>query len=89
MIEFDLTPGEDTQPDADGLAARLAALPGVRGAGRDSDRWQLGADDLQEALPALMRFAEDAGIALGAVTSHPATLEDVFVSLTGRHLRDG
>ena len=88
VVEFDLTPGRDAGPDADGLAARLAALPGVRGAGRDGDRWQLGADDLQEALPALLRFAEEGGVTLDSVTSHPATLEDVFVSLTGRHLRD-
>ena len=48
----------------------------------------LGADDLQETLPALLRFAEDAGVALDSVTTHSATLEDVLVSLTGRRLRD-
>jgi ABC-2 type transport system ATP-binding protein len=88
VIEFGLPAGEGGGPDADGLAARLAALPGVRGAGRDGDRWQLGADDLQDTLPALMRFTENEGIPLDSVTSRPATLEDVFVSLTGRHLRD-
>ena len=84
-----LASARDAGPDAPALTAQLEALPGVRSVGRDGDRWQLGASDLQETLPALMRFAEDGGIALDAVTTHAATLEDVFVSLTGRHLRDG
>ena len=88
VIEFGLPTGRDAAPGAQELDVRLAALPGVRGVGRDGDRWQLGAGDLQETLPALLRFAEEAGVALDSVTSHPATLEDVFVSLTGRHLRD-
>ena len=89
VIEFGLPSGEDAGPAAEDLGPRLAALPGVQSVGRDGDRWQLGAADLQESLPALMRSAEDAGVALDAVTTHAATLEDVFVSLTGRHLRDG
>ena len=88
VIEFDLPAGQDAAPGAQELDARLAALPRVRGVGRDGDRWQLRAEDLQETLPALLRFAAEAGVALDSVTSHAATLEDVFVSLTGRHLRD-
>ena len=88
VIEFGLPAGQDAARGAQELDVRLAALPGVRGVGRDGDRWQLGAGDLQETLPALLRFAAEAGVALDSVTSHAATLEDVFVSLTGRHLRD-
>ena len=89
VIEFDMAPARDAGPDAPALTAQLEALPGVQNVGRDGDRWQLGAADLQDTLPALMRFAEDAGLGLDSVTTHAATLEDVFVSLTGRHLRDG
>ena len=88
VIEFDLPSGQDGGPDAHELTTRLAALPGVEGVGCEGDRWQLGAEELQETLPALMRFTEEAGIAPASVTTHAATLEDVFVSLTGRHLRD-
>jgi ABC-2 type transport system ATP-binding protein len=40
-------------------------------------------------VPALLAQlgSEKAGLAL--LATHSATLEDVFVSLTGRHLRDG
>ena len=89
VIEFDMAPARDAGPDAPALTAQLEALPGVQSVGRDGDRWQLGAAELQDTLPALMRFAEDAGGGLDSVTTHAATLEDVFVSLTGRHLRDG
>ena len=75
VIEFGLPAGQDGGPDAEELDARLAALPRVRGVGRDGDRWQLKAEDLQETLPALLRFAEEAGVALDSVTSHAATLE--------------
>ncbi len=88
VIEFGLAPGQDAAPEAAVFTARLAALPGVRGVGHDGGTWQLSAADLQETLPALLRFAEGAGIALVSVTTHAATLEDVFVSLTGRQLRD-
>ena len=88
VIEFGLPSAPEAEPDAEALTARLAALPGVRGVGRDGGTWQLSAADLQETLPALLRFAEDAGVALVSLTTHAASLEDVFVSLTGRRLRD-
>ena len=88
VIEFDLAPGQDPEPDADALDADLAALPGVCGVGRKGATRQLSAADLQVTLPALLGFADEAGIGLVSVTTHAATLEDVFVSLTGRGLRD-
>jgi ABC-2 type transport system ATP-binding protein len=40
-------------------------------------------------VPALLGLLERRGLALSLLTTHHASLEDVFVSLTGRHLRDG
>jgi ABC-2 type transport system ATP-binding protein len=40
------------------------------------------------AVPALLDALGDRRGALAFLTTHSATLEDVFVSLTGRHLRD-
>ncbi len=67
---------------------RLAELPGVRGAVRTGDAWQLSVLRIDEALPALLAALERSGVALESLTTHQATLEDVFVNLTGRALRD-
>ncbi len=69
-------------------AERLAALPGVRGAVCAVDAWQLKVQRIGEALPALLGELERSGVALESLTTRQATLEDVFVSLTGRVLRD-
>jgi ABC-2 type transport system ATP-binding protein len=39
-------------------------------------------------MPALLHELRDRGAQLAELRTHSATLEDVFVSLTGRHLRD-
>jgi ABC-2 type transport system ATP-binding protein len=39
-------------------------------------------------LPALLEEVRRQGIPLTELRTHSATLEDVFVFLTGRHLRD-
>jgi ABC-2 type transport system ATP-binding protein len=41
-----------------------------------------------EAVPAVLRTLESANLSLTELRTHTPTLEDVFVSLTGRHLRD-
>jgi ABC-2 type transport system ATP-binding protein len=45
--------------------------------------------DVGRALPAMLAELEAQGIELASLVTHEATLEDVFVSLTGRMLRDG
>ena len=44
---------------------------------------------VHEAVPALMTLLQQRRAELSELTTHHATLEDVFISLTGRHLRDG
>lgn len=41
-----------------------------------------------ETLPALFTFAKQAGVAINNLQMHQPTLEDVFLKLTGRTLRD-
>ena len=86
VIAFALDPAADEPPD---FAAGLEALPGVRSARREAGGWSLTAASLHTAMPALMQLAADGGWSLSSLTTRTATLEDVFVSLTGRHLRDG
>ena len=64
------------------------ALPEVRAVSHDAGKTRLTASHVHHVVPALMRLLEAAGDKLGELTTHHATLEDVFLSLTGRHLRD-
>jgi ABC-2 type transport system ATP-binding protein len=68
--------------------AALLALPGVTGVKADDGRTRLTVRRAHEAMPALVHLLRDRGAVLTELTTHRATLEDVFISLTGRHLRD-
>jgi ABC-2 type transport system ATP-binding protein len=68
--------------------ASLSALDGVTGAREHDGRWTLEVSELARAVPALLAALRARGLPLGELATHSATLEDVFVSLTGRQLRD-
>jgi ABC-2 type transport system ATP-binding protein len=68
--------------------ARVSALPGIHGIRRVGDGFALAADPLHVALPALVDHLRAAGLVLERLATRRATLEDVFVALTGRGLRD-
>jgi ABC-2 type transport system ATP-binding protein len=82
VIEF--TVAGDALP----APAALSALPGVRGVRQGDGACRLIAAEVHVALPALLGALSGSGAELASLTTHTATLEDVFVSLTGRHLRD-
>jgi ABC-2 type transport system ATP-binding protein len=65
-----------------------AKLPGVHGVRHAGSGFVLAVDPLHVALPALVDHLRVAGRTLERLSTRHATLEDVFVSLTGRHLRD-
>jgi ABC-2 type transport system ATP-binding protein len=70
----------------------LTQLPGVRRIRQNSNSssgYSLTVVDISRALPALLSELERQRVKLITLTTHQATLEDVFVSLTGRMLRDG
>ena len=49
---------------------------------------QMQVTELHRAVPALLDELGRQGVPLTELRTHSATLEDVFVALTGRHLRD-
>ncbi len=83
VVEFALADG--AEPPAE---AALAALPGVRAARRDGPRFTLTVSELHRAVPTLLAELQRRGVELTELVTHHATLEDLFLSLTGRHLRD-
>jgi ABC-2 type transport system ATP-binding protein len=84
VVEFTITGGADGALDA----AALERLDGVRKARVHDGRWSLEAVELARAVPAILGALAERGLPLDELMTHSATLEDVFVSLTGRQLRD-
>jgi ABC-2 type transport system ATP-binding protein len=75
-------------PDGALGAESFRALDGVRAAREHEGRWTLEVVELARAVPALLGDLSRRALVLGELATHSATLEDVFVSLTGRQLRD-
>jgi ABC-2 type transport system ATP-binding protein len=82
MIDFTLADGQ--APPAE----EFTRVQSVTAARLDSGRYGLTVAEPHLALPALLRALQDGGRELATLTTRHATLEDVFVNLTGRHLRD-
>jgi ABC-2 type transport system ATP-binding protein len=66
----------------------LRRVEGIREVRSDNGNVQMQVSELHRAVPALLDELSRQGIALTELRTHSATLEDVFVALTGRHLRD-
>jgi ABC-2 type transport system ATP-binding protein len=88
VVEFTLEGGEDDSRVGEVELAPFEALPSVRTARREGDAIQLTVAEPHVAIAALLERARDDGRALSSLATRHASLEDVFVSLTGRHLRD-
>jgi ABC-2 type transport system ATP-binding protein len=69
-------------------AQTLLALPSVRSARPEADGFLLTVEEPHVAIPAVLERLKREGHALSRLTTRQASLEDVFVALTGRHLRD-
>jgi ABC-2 type transport system ATP-binding protein len=82
VVHCELTNGDGLAIDA------FRALPGVLSARVDAGAWALQVNAAHETIPALLGMLEAHGTSLSELRTHSPTLEDVFVSLTGRHLRE-
>lgn len=85
VIEFAVADGDGRPgPEPD----RLRDLPAVRSVRPEGGRFCLSVTEPHVALPALLERLRSQGHELASLSTRHASLEDVFVSLTGRHLRD-
>lgn len=80
IIEFRVT--KEIGDDA------LTSLPAVSHLHKREDEYSLTVAEMGVALPALLEEIKRQQSELVSLTTHQATLEDVFVSLTGRMLRE-
>jgi ABC-2 type transport system ATP-binding protein len=83
VVEFALTDPAALPGDEE-----LTALPGVAGVRRDNGAVSLATTEVHRLVPALLDTLRARNATLSLLTTHSATLEDVFVTMTGRHLRD-
>jgi ABC-2 type transport system ATP-binding protein len=83
VVEFALTGSvpEDLADGLRGLGGVTAVRPGNGG-------FSLTVTELHRTLPALLALLQRRALELSSLTTHHATLDDVFVALTGRQLRD-
>ncbi|TDL77961.1 ABC transporter ATP-binding protein [Peribacillus frigoritolerans] len=66
----------------------LTQIEGVKQVGRQKDATILYTDNLQATLTSLIQTAADRGLKLADLQIRTATLEDVFIHMTGRRLRE-
>lgn len=85
VVEFSLATAATSQPPA---TAMFESLPAVQTARHDDGHYSLTVIEPHVALPALLNALRDANQELTSLTTRHASLEDVFVALTGRHLRE-
>jgi ABC-2 type transport system ATP-binding protein len=78
------TGGPESHPEKDGWRA----LPSVESVREDDGLVALNVKEPHLTIPALLEAIDKQGSALQHLTTRQASLEDVFVRLTGRHLRD-
>ena len=83
VIEFTFAEGQPVL-----LPETIAQLPGVLSALSDDGVVVLRVAELHVVLPAVLDRVRQAGASMSRLTTRHASLEDVFVQLTGRHLRD-
>ncbi len=80
VVEFSTEVGPDLEP--------IGRLPGVRHVRQAGDHVAMQVVELHRAVPAVVEELGRQGHPLTQLRTHSATLEDVFVALTGRQLRD-
>ncbi|MGH9510676.1 MAG: ATP-binding cassette domain-containing protein [Terriglobales bacterium] len=83
VVEFAVTGGAD-----DASPERWKALPGVESVRREDDVVSLNVREPHHTIPALLDMVRMENSQLVHLSTRQASLEDVFVHLTGRHLRE-
>jgi len=91
IVEFAVSPSESLGPKPAKLPfdpALLTAIPGVSSHRIDRSLHQLSVSELHTTVPGIFAALAAQGLHLSEFRTHSASLEDVFVRLTGRNLRD-
>ncbi len=74
--------------DPDAAKGLLAAQPGIRDISLEGRSLRLTVEHGEEALPGLLRALDGAGLGMQSIQLARPSLDDVFLTVTGRSLRD-
>jgi ABC-2 type transport system ATP-binding protein len=88
IVEFAVGSGESGAGHAAIDVEQLTAIPGVQSHRVDAGLHQLSVSELHLVVPRIFAALSEQGLHLSEFRTHSATLEDVFVRMTGRNLRD-
>jgi len=88
IVELAVSGKDPSRVQASLQPERLTTIPGVQSHRVDEGLHQLSVSELHTAVPRIFAELEKQGLHLSEFRTHSATLEDVFVRLTGRNLRD-
>jgi ABC-2 type transport system ATP-binding protein len=90
VIDFTLSNGQSLDPNAPGdpVDEALRDTPAVIAVRKEGEHYSLSVREPHIALPAILERLRQHRFELASLTTRHASLEDVFVTLTGRHLRD-
>jgi len=84
IVEFSVATNQHPRVDA----SQLNSLVDVTSVRDEVDRWTLNSRMAHHTIPALLSYLEAQDLALASLTTRQASLEDVFVKLTGRNLKE-
>jgi ABC-2 type transport system ATP-binding protein len=70
------------------LTARLEQIPGVADVERHASRFRLSVDQLHRAVPLILAALQQSSIEIRDLSTRHASLEDVFVQITGRQFEE-
>ncbi len=84
VIDVSLEGQEDLWPSEE----ELLAIDSVTHVTREGKAYLLNVDQPHRAIPSVLSWLASRGLDMERLSTRHANLEDVFVSLTGRHLRD-
>ena len=74
--------------NGDNLANLLQGLDWVRNMEQHNGLWELSVKGGEERIPQLIDFADDHGLVISSIELRKPSLEDVFLSYTGKTIRD-
>jgi len=88
LINGESTNGESANGPGVDMTEVMGGMPAVTSVRQEAEHYALSVTEPHVTLPVILERLQQRQLELASLTTRHASLEDVFVTLTGRHLRD-